>query len=218
MKGSSVSLSFPVSGFLFDNDGVLVDSLGPAAQAWNEWAVVYAPHFDFHRDIVHGQRASETIAGLVAPEIFEEADRDLARRELEVVVGTVEIPGAVEFVTSLPENVWAVVTSGIRELAFGRLAAAGFPVPERIVTAEDVSNGKPDPEPYRRGAELLGLDPAVCVVFEDAPAGVAAARAAGIGTIVGVGAAVRGSGETVVIQDLRSASYADGVLTVTPLD
>ena len=218
MKGSSVTHDFPVTGFLFDNDGVLVDSLGPAAQAWNEWAAVYAPHFDFHRDIVHGQRASETIAGLVSAEIFAEADADLARRELEVMAGTVEIPGAVGFVTSIPAGSWAVVTSGIRELAFGRLAAAGFPVPDRIVTAEDVSSGKPDPEPYRRGAELLGLDPSVCVVFEDAPAGVAAALAAGIGTIVGVGADVRGSGETVVIEDLRSASYADGELTVTPLD
>jgi sugar-phosphatase len=212
-----VTLTFPVSGFLFDNDGVLVDSLGPAGDAWDAWAAIYAPHFSFHRDIVHGQRASETIAGLVSPELFDEADADLARRELELVDGTVEIPGAVEFVSSLPADVWAVVTSGIRDLAYGRLAAAGIPTPSRLVAAEDVSRGKPDPEPYRRGAELLGIDPALLVVFEDAPAGVAAARAAGVGTIIGVGRGVLDAGATAVIEDLRSARFADGILTVTPL-
>jgi sugar-phosphatase len=107
------------------------------------------------------------------------------------------------------------VTSGVRDLAYARLAAAGLPIPGAVVTADDVTNGKPAPEPYLRGAALIGIDPSRCVVFEDAPAGLAAGRAAGVPTLVGIGDGARDSGATIVVPDLRSVAYANGVLRVT---
>lgn len=207
-------------GILFDCDGVLVDSLESAGRAWTIWASSWAPHFDFHRDIVHGQRAGDTIAQLVTPGDVLVAEAELADLELELVEGTIEIPGAAALTAALsaaqPPARWTVVTSGLRELATRRLAAAGLTPPESFVAAEDVTRGKPDPEPYRRGAELLGLDAADCVVFEDAPAGIAAARAAGIGHVIGVGEASREGSPDVVIVDLRSAHWVDGRLQLDP--
>ena len=203
-------------GILFDCDGVLVDSLESAANAWDVWSATWAPQFDFRRDIVHGQRAGDTVAQLVAVDRAAAAERELASLELEHVAGTLAIAGAVELTASLPADRWTVVTSGLRDLARARLAAAGIAHPTGFVGAEDVTRGKPDPEPYRRGAELLGLDPADCVVFEDAPAGIAAARAAGIGHVVGVGSDSRPGEPDVVVDDLRSVAWRDGLLEITP--
>lgn len=210
-------ITIDCQGILFDCDGVLVDSLESAGHAWSIWSERWAPEFDFHRDIVHGQRAGDTVAQLVAADVAAEAEADLARLEIDNVEGTVEIAGAAELTGSLPPGRWTVVTSGLRELAVGRLTAAGLIAPERFVAAEDVTRGKPDPEPYLRGAELLGLDPHDCVVFEDAPAGIAAARAAGIGQVVGVGEAARAGEPDVVIADLRSARWRDGRLHLDPI-
>lgn len=203
-------LTIDCRGILFDCDGVLVDSLASAGRAWDVWAATWAPHFDFHRDIVHGQRAGDTVAGLVAADRAAVAEAELARLEVEHVEGTLEIPGAAALTASLPDGIWTVVTSGLRELARNRLAAAGIVHPERFVAAEDVTRGKPDPEPYRRGAELLGLSSADCVVFEDAPAGIAAARAAGVGFIVGVGDDARPGEPDAVVPDLRAVTWVSG--------
>jgi sugar-phosphatase len=97
--------------------------------------------------------------------------------------GIVQIPGALALLNSIPRGRWAVVTSGTRFLAVNRMQKFGVPVPDIMVTAADVSNGKPDPEPYRRGAELLETDPTQCVVFEDAPAGIRSAHGAGMKVI-----------------------------------
>ena len=202
-------------GILFDCDGVLVDSLEAAGIAWNIWSAKWAPHFDFHRDIVHGQRASETVAGLVSPEHYEVAVAELAQLEVDHVEGTTAIAGAPVLTASLTPGTWTVVTSGLRDLAERRLDAAGIARPSSYVAAEDVSRGKPDPEPYRRGAALLGLDPADCVVFEDAPAGIAAARAAGVTFVVGVGADSAAGHPDVVVDDLRSVTWVDGRLRIT---
>ncbi len=99
--------------------------------------------------------------------------------ELEDTADLVVLPGARELLASLPPERWAIVTSATRRLLLGRLNAAGLPVPERLISADEVERGKPDPEPYRRGAELLGFRPEECVVVEDAPAGVEAGRLAG---------------------------------------
>ena len=90
-----------------------------------------------------------------------------------------EVPGVRRFLTSLPAGAWAVVTSCAPDLARLRLSAVGLPIPEVVVTSDDVSNGKPAPDGYRLGAQRLGVDPAACVVFEDAPPGIAAGLAAG---------------------------------------
>lgn len=206
--------SFPARGILFDCDGVLVDSLEPAAVAWDRWSAEWAPHFDFRRDIAHGTRAADTIARLVSADRFEAAVAELDRHELETVEGTVAIEGAVALTASLPEGSWTVVTSGVRPLARARLQAAGIAEPAVLVTADDVTRGKPDPEPYLRGAALLGLDPADCIVLEDAPAGISAARAAGVGAVIGIGAHAAEGAPDALVADLRDLAWRDGRLVV----
>jgi sugar-phosphatase len=205
---------FSISGLLFDCDGVLVDSLESAAVAWDIWSAEYAPTYNFRRDVVHGRRAGDTVLELVGAETAAEATRALELLELAHVDGIVAIAGASGLVATLTSGTWAIATSGVRELALARLSAAGFPIPAELVTADDVANGKPFPDPYLLAAKLIGLDPAVCVVFEDAPAGIAAATAAGVGVIVGVGAGALESGATAVVPDLTAISYRDGVLSV----
>ena len=110
---------------------------------------------------------------------------DSSRKRSRAPVGLRALPGARELVESVPADRFAIVTSGSRPLAVARLRAAGIPVPEVLVTAEQVENGKPDPAGYLRAAELLGVDPAHALVLEDAPAGVEAGLAAGM-TVVAV--------------------------------
>ena len=204
--------TFAIDGLLFDNDGVLSDSLGLAALGWNRWALEYSPGFDFATSAEHGVPARDLVARLVAPELVAEACAVLERYEIEVSGRTRALPGALALTQSLPPAQWAVVTSATPELARVRLAAAGLQ-PTVVVTADDVVNGKPHPEPYRAGAAAIGIDPARCVVFEDAPAGVAAARAAGVGVVVGIGDQHLPDA-TIVVPSLAHVSWADGVLTV----
>ncbi|RWZ52460.1 HAD family hydrolase [Labedella phragmitis] len=206
------------SAFLFDCDGVLVDSLASAEAAWAAWATTYKPDFDV-RDLQHGRRAMDTIAELIEADLVEQAFEDLLARELETVDGTVAIPGAAALTASLPTGRWVAVTSGPRKLALARLNSAGITLPERLVTAEDVDRGKPDPQPYERGAEQAGVPIGECVVFEDAPAGIAAARAAGAGWVVGVGAGAytpwsEGLLPDVVVPDLSAVRFVDGELLI----
>ena len=133
--------------------------------------------------IAHGVRTLEVIQR-VAPHLNAEAEvRELESREANHQEGVTVMPGAVELVHSIPEGRWGVVTSGTRLLASARLRYCGLPVPKVLVTADDVAHGKPDPEPYLKGAELLGFDPADCLVVEDAPAGIESARAGGMKVI-----------------------------------
>lgn len=202
------------AGLLFDSDGVLADSHHAASVAWNRWATTWAPSFDFHRDIVHGRRMQDTVAALVALDDHAAAVVAIELLEMETLGEVVAMPGAVALLSSLPDGVWTVVTSALNDLARGRLAAAGLPLPAALVTAEDVTHGKPDPEPYRRGAALLGEAPRDCVVFEDAPAGIRAGLDAGVGTVIGIGAAALGAGAHFVVPDLRAISYSNGMLHI----
>lgn len=207
------------SAFLFDCDGVLVDSLASAEAAWKSWAATYKPDFDMERDMQHGRRAMDTISELVEADLVEQAFEELLRSEMETVDGTDAIPGAVALTESLPAGRWVAVTSGPRELALARLHSAGITLPEKLVTAEDVDRGKPDPQPYERGAEHAGVPISECAVFEDAPAGIAAARAAGAGWVVGIGAGALepwsdGSLPDVVVPDLDAVRFVDGDLVI----
>jgi mannitol-1-/sugar-/sorbitol-6-phosphatase len=122
----------------------------------------------------------------VAPHLDADAEVwELENREADDQEGVDIMPGAVELVRSIPEGRWCVVTSGTRLLASARLRYGGLPVPKILVTAEDVRNGKPHPEPYLKGAELMGVNPADCLVIEDAPAGIQSARAGGM-TVIGM--------------------------------
>jgi len=171
---------------LSDLDGVLVDS---GAQIERTWRAFAARHLlDPERVIAEAQgRRSADLIRLVAPHLDAEAEAaTIEREEIELADdGLRPLPGARELVEWVPADRFAIVTSGSRALAVARLRAAGIPVPEVLVTAEQVQEGKPDPAGYLRAAALLGVDPADCVVLEDAPAGVEAGLAAGM-TVVGV--------------------------------
>ncbi len=166
-------------GILFDMDGVLLSSIGSAERCWKRWAEIYGIPDWQNFQFPHGVRASETIARL-RPDVDQaEALRVIEQLELDDVQDLTVLPGVRELLNSLPPERWCIVTSCTRPLLEGRLRAAGLPQPENLVSAEDVLRGKPDPEPYRRGAAMLGFSPEQCIVVEDAPPGVSAGVAAG---------------------------------------
>ena len=175
--------TFSCSAILFDLDGVLCDSTGAVDREWREWARRKGVDAEAVMAIAHGVRTIEVIRR-VAPHLDAEAEADaIENDEASDQAGVSVMSGAVELVRSIPQGRWGVVTSGSRLLASARLPFCGLPVPDVLVTSDDVTNGKPHPEPYLKGAERLGFDPADCLVIEDAPAGIQAARAAGMRVI-----------------------------------
>lgn len=166
-------------GLLFDMDGVLVSSIGSVVRCWRIWAKKYdVPNAETY-EVPHGMRAIDIIRSL-RPDIDPlQGLREIEDLEIADTSDLRVLPGAKELLESLPPERWAIVTSATRRLMLGRLEVAGLPAPERIISADDVERGKPDPEPYRRGADLLGCRPEDCVVVEDAPSGVGAGKAAG---------------------------------------
>lgn len=175
----SQQINTQTAGLLFDMDGVLISSIGSVVRCWREWCRLYdVPGADTY-EVPHGMRAIEILHNL-RPDI-DPAEGLRVIEDLEIV-DTADLrvlPGVQALLASLPPERWAIVTSATRRLLLGRLVAAGLPTPDRIIAADDVTRGKPDPEPYRRGAGLLGLTPAECIVVEDAPSGVSAGLAAG---------------------------------------
>ncbi|MER7712775.1 HAD family hydrolase [Streptomyces werraensis] len=170
---------------LFDNDGTLVSSLDSVNRCWKRWAVEYGlTAEDFARIELHGRPAAEIAADLLPAHLVPQAVARIEDLEVEDVAdgGVGLLPGTKEFLAGLPAERWAVVTSATRRLAEARLGAAGI-LPKTLVAADDITHGKPDPEPYLLAARMLGVDPAECVVFEDAPAGLQAGRAAGMTTV-----------------------------------
>jgi sugar-phosphatase len=166
-------------GILFDMDGVLISSIGSVVRCWRRWAEMYdIPNAEIY-EVPHGVRAIDLVRSL-RPDIDpEEGLRVIEDMEIEDMADLKVLPGVKKLLESIPLERWAIVTSATQRLLLGRLAAAGLPIPARIISADMVERGKPDPEPYRRGAELLGLRPEECVVLEDAPSGVGAGVAAG---------------------------------------
>ena len=174
---------FSCAAILFDLDGVLVDSTRAVDREWREWAARKGVDGDAIMAIAHGVRTIEVIRR-VAPHLDAEAEADaIEHHEAGDQSGVTVMPGAAELVKSIPVGRWGVVTSGSRLLATNRLRYCGLPVPDVLVTSDDVINGKPHPEPYLQGAKLLGFDPAECLVIEDAPAGIQAARSGGMKVI-----------------------------------
>ncbi|MGX1566130.1 HAD family hydrolase [Streptomyces sp. NPDC055506] len=170
---------------LFDNDGTLVSSLDSVDRCWTRWAAEYGiTAEEFARVELHGRPAVEIAADLLPAEIVPGALARIEDLEVEDVPhgGVRLLPGTRAFLDSLPAERWAVVTSATRRLAEARLDAVGI-LPKTLVAADDITRGKPDPEPYLLAARTLGVDPATCVVFEDAPAGLTAGRAAGMTTV-----------------------------------
>ena len=132
---------------------------------------------------LHGRRMVELIRDF-APHLDAEAEAEaLAAAEGPDTNGVYEVEGARALLQGLPPGRWAIATSGNHLTATTRITHTGLPSPAVLVTADDVRRGKPDPEPYLLAASRLGIAPERCVVIEDAPAGIAAAQAAGMKAI-----------------------------------
>jgi len=201
-------LSGPVvvtaKGILFDMDGVLISSIGSVRRCWRRWAKMYGVPNAEEYEVPHGVRAIDIVKSL-RPDIDpHEGLRAIEDMEVQDVGDLQVLPGVKTLLAGLPMERWAIVTSSTRRLLLARLKAAGLPVPERIISADDVERGKPDPEPYRRGAELLGLRPEECVVVEDAPSGVGAGKEARCRVVAVLG--------TEPVEDLRGADWVVGSL------
>ena len=198
-------LTFSCSAILFDLDGVLCDSTQAVDREWREWGARMGVDGDAIMAISHGVRTVEVIRR-VAPHLDAEAEAAaIENHEAHDQRGVVVMPGAVELVQSIPAGRWGVVTSGSRLLAANRLRDCGVPAPEVMVTSDDVVNGKPHPEPYLKGASLLGFRPEECLVIEDAPAGIASAKAGGM-KVIGLGStygAERLKGADAVVSGLK---------------
>jgi sugar-phosphatase len=167
------------SALLFDMDGVLVDSTPAVARVWSQWAIAHGFDPDEVVRKAHGRPSIATIRDYLPDADYEAENCVVERGELEDLEGVVTLPGARELLEALPPARWTIVTSCTRALAEARLRASGLPIPERLVTCDDIKNGKPDPEPYLKGASLLGVSAKDCVVVEDAPAGIRAGKSAG---------------------------------------
>ncbi|GGP25273.1 HAD-IA family hydrolase [Silvimonas amylolytica] len=173
------------SAFLFDMDGTILSSIAAAEKVWGDWAREHGLDVATFLPTIHGVRAIETIKKQQLPGIDEEAEAaKILQGEIDYLEGIEPIAGVARFLASLPKDRWAVVTSATRELAEKRIAAAGLPMPPLMVCGEDVERGKPAPDCFELGARKLGVNPAQCVVFEDAPAGIAGGEAAGATVVV----------------------------------
>jgi sugar-phosphatase len=176
-------LSFRCRAILFDLDGVLVDSAECVERTWRNWANNHRLNPEHVIAFAHGRRTIETVR-LVAPALNAEAEvAELEAGEAMNTDGIYEIESARDLLERLPVERWAVVTSGIRTVAEFRLRHTGLPVPSVMICADEIARGKPDPEGYLAAAARLGNAPADCIVIEDAPSGIGAARAAGMRVI-----------------------------------
>ena len=187
-----------------------MDSTPAVARCWSRWAV----QFGFDADEVvrqaHGRPSIVTLRELMPDGDYDEENRKMEQWEIEDTDGVVPLPGVMDLLRALPADQWAIVTSCTRPLAEVRIRVAGLPWPKKLVTSGDVKRFKPDPDPYLRGAELLGLTPGECVVVEDAPAGIRAGRAAGSRVLAlrttEVDEFLKDAGATWIVDDLSKAA------------
>ena len=210
---------------LFDLDGVLVDSTPAVIRVWSRWAIAHG--FDPTEVVrrAHGRPSIATIRDYLPHADADVENREVERGEIEDLNGVVPLPGARELLSALPPERWTVVTSCTRRLAQTRLRAAGLPIPDRLVTCDDIKNGKPDPEPYLKGASLLGKSPKDCVVVEDAPTGIRSGKASGARVIAcrttAHEAELKDAGADWIVENCQSISFSasnarDGLRLLLP--
>ena len=204
---------------LFDMDGTLVDSTVVVEQVWARFADRFGLDLAVILETSHGRRMEDSIARFGPAGIdVAEVKKDLSDFEFVTTEGVVAVPGAADFVRSLPADGVALVTSAGRELATMRMRSVGVPIPGVVVTAEDVDRGKPHPDPYLAAADALGVDPADAIVFEDADAGIESGLAAGMRVVVVGSAAGDIARDLPRIRDysqIGAALGGDGVITLT---
>ena len=167
------------AALLFDMDGVLIDSTPAVARVWTRFALRHGfdPAEVVHR--AHGRPSIMTVREYLPNGDHLAENKEIERGEIVDLDGIVPLPGALKLLTALPRGRWTIVTSCTRRLAEVRLKTSGLPRPEVFVTSSDITNGKPAPDPYLLGAEMLGFVAQDCVVVEDAPAGLRSGKAAG---------------------------------------
>ena len=163
---------------LFDLDGVLINSTPAVARVWRRWALEHGFNPEEVVARAHGRPSLTTVREYLPNADHEAENREVERREIEDLQGVVPLPGALELLASLPTDRWTIVTSCTRPLAEVRIKAAGLPLPNKMVTSNDIQHGKPHPEPFLKGAAALGFPATECIVFEDVPAGVRAGKGA----------------------------------------
>lgn len=204
------------AGVLLDMDGTLIDSTATVERVWGEFARQTGLDPQAVLAVVHGVPARATLRRFLGPDAdIEPWFAQIHAWETDWFDADVAIPGAVEAVASLPRGRGALVTSAVRAGALGRMARLGFAELDVVIAAEDVHHGKPDPEPYLRGAAALGVEPGECVVLEDSDAGVRAGLAAGC-TVVVVGALESTVTEGLLrVPDLRTVRFGPGEAGVT---
>ena len=216
------SVIITASALLFDLDGVLVDSTPAITRVWAKWSIEHGFEPEKTTRDAHGRPSIEVVRELLPQADAEAENQRIELAEIEDTEGVIPLPGALELVSSLPPMRWAIVTSCTRPLAEVRIRAAGLPVPPTLVTSSDITNGKPHPEPYLKGALALGVEAADCIVVEDVPAGIRSGKAAGARVIALRTTAsdhdLISAGADWVVDDCRAISTTDdsvlGVLRI----
>ncbi len=212
------------AALLFDLDGVLINSTPAVARVWRQWAIEHGFNPDEVVARAHGRPSLTTVREYLPHADHEDENREVERREIADLDGVVPLPGAAELLASLPGDRWTIVTSCTRPLAEVRIKAAGLPLPRKLITSNDIKHGKPDPEPYLKGASVLGLPAADCIVLEDVPAGVRAGKSAGAKVIAFTttvkASALREAGADWILKncaDIRLQNHAPHlILTLIP--
>jgi sugar-phosphatase len=172
-------ISVNTKALLFDMDGVLIDSTPAVTRVWSQWAQERGLDPEEVVRRAHGRPSIATIRDLLPDADHAAENLVVETREIADLDGVVPLPGAVQLLHSLPEGRWTIVTSATPGLAEVRLRAAGLPTPRRWINSADITNGKPHPEPYLKGAAALGFPPSECIVVEDVPVGIRSGKSAG---------------------------------------
>lgn len=181
-SGVGALASARFAAVIFDMDGTLVDSTAAVERSWAAWAGDYGLTRE-DMEASHGVPSAAIIERLIPAEQRQQAKQHIDELELADLDGVIPLPGAVEALTALDDSRRAIATSCTTPLMEARVATSGIPRPGVIVTADHVERGKPAPDPFLLAAERLGVDPARCLVVEDAISGLTGAKAAGCATL-----------------------------------